>query len=162
MPNIIADLNDASMILVHGGAPPSANYGVALYPSGVVEFCGVMNVEAIGEQHGQVSIERVEALMNRAKSAGFFDLLDEYVGPVTDAGGVELSIAEHPGKLKSVFESGGHLVGMPAIVTDLVAEIDKIADENRWLGDTYNIPAFPECGKKFGFRAPLIVKPVYR
>ena len=162
IPSVVANLNSASVILVSGGAPPSANYGVALYPNGVVEFCGVMNVEAIGEQHGQVSTERVEELISRANSAGFFELLDEYIGPVTDAGGVELSIAEHTGKLKSVFQSGGALVGMPAIVTDLAAEVDKIADENRWLGSTYNIPAFPECGKKFGFRAPEIVEPIFR
>ena len=162
IPSVITNLNDASIILVYGGSPPSANYGVALYPNGLVEFCGVMGVKAVGEQHGQVSTERVEELINRAQSAGFFDLLDEYIGPVTAHGGFELSIAEHPGQLKSVSEIGGALVGMPAIVTDLAAAVDKIADENRWLGSNYNIPAFPECGKKFGFRPPLIVKPIFR
>jgi hypothetical protein len=162
-PNTFANLNDAGMVLVSGGGFPSATYAVALYPSGVVEFCGVMNVEAIGERHGLVSIERVEALMSRAKSSGFFNLSDEYIGPVLHAGTVELSIAERPGKLKSVFESAGDLIGMPGIVIDLTAEINKIADDNGWLGQsTYNVPDFPECGKKFGLRPPEIVKPIFR
>jgi len=163
MPNINGNLNDASMILVSGGGPPEATYAVALYPSGVVEFCGIANVESIGERHGLVSMELVEALMSRAKSAGFFNLLDEYIGPALHAGTIELSIAEHPGKLKAVFESGGDLIGMPAIVIDLTAEINEIADDNGWLGRSdYNVPDFPECGQKFGLRPPKIVKPMFR
>ena len=163
MPDITANLNDASMILVAGGGPPQATYGVALYPSGAVEFCGIAAVDAIGERHGLVSIERVQALLSRAQGAGFFNLPDEYIGPTLHAGTVELSIAERPGKLKSVFESAGDLIGMPGIVIDLTAEINKIADDNGWLGQsTYNVPDFPECGEKFGLRPPEIVKPIFR
>ncbi len=142
-----------------GGAPPSPNYGIALYSSGAVEFCGVTNVEALGSRQTQVPSERVEEIVRRAKSEGFFSFANEFISPVTDASSAELSIAESPGKLKSVFSIGGEMVGMPTVVSELVAEVVKIADENHWTGVTSAIPDFPECGPKFGFGPPIPMPP---
>lgn len=154
-------LENASIVLTRGGGEvQNPLYGISVYLSGEVEFCGVMNVNQIGERRAEISPERVRVLMDRAIAAGFFDLEAEYIAPILHVGGVELTLA-HAGKRKSVFEIGGARVSMPAIVTHLTNEIDDIANSNGWIGDPSTDPqgAFPPCAKKYGFMPPEPMPP---
>lgn len=154
-------LENASIVLTRGGGEvQSPLYGISVYFGGEVEFCGVMNVKQIGERRAGVSPQRVQALVDSAIAAGFFDLEDEYIASILHVGGVELTVA-HAGKRKSVFEIGGALVAIPAIVTQLTNEIDDIANSNGWIGEpsTYRQGTFPPCANKYGFTPPEPMPP---
>jgi ankyrin repeat protein len=79
-----------------------------------------------------VSKADVASLLQKFKSADFFSLKDEYRAAVTDNPTYILSIDTGNGR-KTVVDYVGKEAGMPAVVTTLQDDVDRVADTERWI-----------------------------
>jgi ankyrin repeat protein len=89
-------------------------------------------VVAPGRHEADVDPKDVDALVERFRSAGFFELKDEYRLPVSDAPTYTLEVDTGDG-VKRVTDYHGYEAGMPPAVGELEAAVDKVAGTARWV-----------------------------
>jgi ankyrin repeat protein len=99
-------------------------------------------------------------LVDAFRAADYYSLQDEYVWPATDLPTHETSI-QIDGKLKKVKDYAGEQVGMPRSVSKLEAEIDQLADTERWTKGNENT-AKSLSEEKWDFRAPQASETIAR
>ena len=107
-------------------------YKVEIKGDGSVTYTGERFVKITGEQHAQISREEVSALVAKFEKADFFSLKDEYTAPVTDLPTYTLSVS-FSGRNKTVTDYGGRMADMPAVVTELENEVDRVAGTDQWV-----------------------------
>lgn len=138
------------------GTCPS--YTVAVNTNRIV-FQGRGFVVAQGEHTDSVDAEAVRNLAKRFIAADFFSMDSSYTASVTDCPTYVLSIAID-GHTKKVVDYVGSWVGMPAVITQLEDEVDKLARTQRWIaGSEGLVQALQKEKFNFGtFDAQVMLK----
>jgi hypothetical protein len=108
------------------GTCPS--YSLAIYGNGTVQYQGLYFVAVKGNQTATISPEDVQMLLNRANEIGYFDLEDEYSGPVTDLPTYITSITVNDTTKRIV-----DYAGAPDSLRQFENMIDEIAGSHRWV-----------------------------
>ncbi|HEX9948472.1 MAG TPA: DUF6438 domain-containing protein, partial [Allosphingosinicella sp.] len=147
---------------------PCPDYSVTIHGSGAVVFTTLTpalegapeahrqfgpggGVLFPGEHRTRIDRQTLDALIERFRAAHFFGLEPEYAARVTDGPTYLLSF-KSGGRGWSVTDYVGGLVGMPPVVSELEAAVDKAAGTARWVsGDESSIAALKEEG--FDFRS---------
>jgi hypothetical protein len=140
------------------GTCPS--YRVEIHGDGTLLYEGQAYVAVTGSHRGSVPTETVAELVDAFRAADYYSLQDEYVWPATDLPTHETSI-QIDGKLKKVKDYAGEQVGMPRSVSKLEAEIDQLADTERWTKGNENT-AKSLSEEKWDFRAPQASETIAR
>lgn len=117
---------------------PCPVYTVTLKGTGEVSWEGRLYVAFAGPLTYQIPPGQVAALVEQFRAADFFSLQDEYEAEVTD-NPAQLVTIKVGGATKSVRDYVGQMAGMPAAVTALEMEIDRIADTQRWIAGSDQI-----------------------
>jgi|GEM_PF-718819 len=115
-------------------------YSVEIRGDGAVTYCGENFVREMGIRTRQISTTEVEGLINRFREADFYSLRDRYVsGPPDHSSYVtSIMIDQHE---KAVVNYLGQEDGLPAAVSALEDEIDRVAGTSEWIGtDATGIP----------------------
>jgi hypothetical protein len=112
------------------GACP--DYAVTVRGDGSVRYVGRNFVLERGERTGRADPADVARLRAMIRQAGFFALRDEYRARATDLPTSTVAV-EDEGRVKTVIDYGGDLVGMPAAVRQIQDEIDRVAGTARWI-----------------------------
>jgi ankyrin repeat protein len=150
-------LDSVRITLVRGpcyGTCPS--YSIELSGNGSASYTGTGFVLVSGHHAFEVPTESVQCLLTHFKEADFWSLADRYVAHVTDlpAYGLTLTIGGHS---KTVIDYLGSAVGMPAAVTALEEEIDRIAAD-RWVrGTSETLPSLQKEGFDFHSEAAATI-----
>jgi hypothetical protein len=111
-----------------GGCP---DYTVTVTnTSAVFEGHGV--VEPAGRQVGNVDPAAVRKLAEEFVAADFYSMDPEYDVKAFDEPAYTISI-EIDGRRKVLRDCAGALVGMPAVITELEDDVDKVAQTDRWI-----------------------------
>ena len=111
------------------GSCPS--YTVTIGTEGIT-FEGNYYVVATGKHWAGVDAKKVRQLAARFVSADFYSMEPKYVASVTDNPTYVLSI-DIDGRKKTVEDYVGEWEGMPAVISDLEAEVDSFAKTDRWV-----------------------------
>ena len=114
------------------GTCPS--YKVSVTTDGIV-FDGRGFVVAVGQHKSAVNAEEVRNLAAKFISSDFYSMDESYQASVTDNPTFVLAI-DIDGRGKQILDYVGAWEGMPAVVTELEDEIDKMAGTNRWVKGT--------------------------
>src|SRR5438445_1297015 len=140
------------------GTCPS--YRVEIHGDGTALYDGQAYVAVTGSHRGSVSKETVSELVDAFRNVDYYSLEDEYVWPATDLSTYETSI-EIDGKLKKVRDYAGEQVGMPLSVSKLEAEIDRLADTERWTkGNENTVKSLTD--EKWDFKSPQAAEMLVR
>ena len=107
-------------------------YSVTITGDGQVTYRGVNFVHATGEQHGTASREDVAHLVSMLEAAHFFDLQEAYRANITDLPTYRVTYQRGP-RTKIVADYAGGMVGMPHAVSEIEAEIDRVAHTDQWV-----------------------------
>lgn len=130
------DLKDwSSMVirLVRGGCLGTCpSYTVEIRGDGMVLYDGGGFVAVAGKHRCSISQEKVRELVKMFRDADYFSLQDQYAWDATDLPTYVTSI-EIDGKSKKVRDYAGALVGMPLVVSDLGAAIDRVSGSAKWV-----------------------------
>jgi hypothetical protein len=97
-----------------------------------VHFSGERFVALPGDHRASVAPDAVRALFERFRQADFFRLYDTYRADVTDLPAYVLML-RYDGHTKTVLDYVGDAVGMPAAVTGLEKDVDRVAGTQRWI-----------------------------
>lgn len=112
------------------GTCPS--YKVDLYGDGRAVYTGVGYVDVMGEHRYRVAPQDVARLVESIRSNDVWSLRSGYQGQVTDNPTYEVTI-DLGGEVHTITDYVGEDVGMPASVTALENQIDKVARTDHWL-----------------------------
>jgi hypothetical protein len=107
-------------------------YRVTINGDGEVVYVGERFVNVAGERRARISQAEVQALLRRFDDIRFNELRDEYRAHVTDMPTYTITL-ERNGERKRVVDYGGRHAGMPAAVTELENEIDRVANTAQWV-----------------------------
>lgn len=117
------------------------------------DFSSSAGVIVPGTYRTKITPEAVKALVDHFRDARFFNLKDEYRHGATDAPTYIVSIETGHGS-KQIVDYIGRRAGMPAAVTELQDEIDRVAGTARWIDGTPDvIPVLKAKG--FRFDSPI-------
>jgi hypothetical protein len=111
------------------GACPS--YMVTITTEGIT-YEGFSYVIARGKHRDSVDVDEVRTLAQKFVAADFYSMDERYSADVTDNPTYVLSITID-GQKKKVMDYVGSWVGMPAVVTDLEEDVDRLAGTLRWV-----------------------------
>lgn len=132
-------------------AYPNPAYTVTIRGDGTVRYDGTANVAVTGTHIGHISSSAVKALLGYLSALDFMNLRDSYISS-EDAPVNELSLS-FDGTIKTIIERVGRLVGMPAAITPIEAQIDRLAGIEKWTeGNDETIPALKAEGWDFRAR----------
>jgi len=112
-------------------------YRVEIHGDGTMIYEGQAYVAITGSHRGSIPKQTVAELVDAFRAADYYSLQDEYVWPATDLPTYETSI-EIDGRLKKVKDYAGEQIGMPLGASKLEAEIDRLADTERWTKGNEN------------------------
>ncbi len=107
------------------------DYSVTINGEGQVTYEGRAFVGVTGRQTAQADLAATALLFARADAAGFANLRDEYRANVSDLPAATVTYTR-AGQTERVLDYGGRMIGMPAVVTQLQEEIDRVAGTARW------------------------------
>jgi hypothetical protein len=107
------------------------SYQVEIHGDGTVLYEGGDFVADKGSRRGSMPKATVIELVNAFHDADYYSLQDEYVWSATDLPTYETSI-EIDGRFKKVMDYAGEKIGMPLTVSKLEADIDRLAETDRW------------------------------
>jgi Domain of unknown function (DUF6438) len=112
------------------GTCPS--YSVEIHGDGEIEFHGGRYVSIPGDHQARITPEAATQLLERFRSAEFFEFKDTYRALVTDnpTYRLELTIGA---KRKVITDYVGAWVGMPALVSELEDAVDDSATTDQWV-----------------------------
>jgi uncharacterized protein DUF6438 len=111
---------------------PCPVYAIELNGDGRAVFEGTEHTFVRGRREFRVSPQVVGELLERFRAADFWSLNSQYRSTITDQPTFHLSAAIG-GKTKSVEDYAGERVGMPAVVTELENEIDRVGGAKWWV-----------------------------
>ena len=124
-------------------------YTVTVTTGGIV-FEGHGNVVAAGKHAQSADGDEVRKLAKKFVAADFYSMDSSYRASVTDCPTYMLSVAID-GRTKKVVDYVGAWVGMPAVISDLEAEVDAFGRTERWIdGSDGLVQALRE--EKFNFQ----------
>jgi len=130
------------------GSCPS--YTVTVGTDGIT-FEGNSYVVATGKHRAGTDSAQVRRLAGRFVSADFYSMESKYVASVTDNPTYVLSI-DIDGRKKTVEDYVGEWEGMPAVITDLEAEVDSFAKTDRWIAGSEGLVTALQA-EKFNFQS---------
>ena len=107
-------------------------YRVEIHGNGKVVFIGHRFVAKMGTYETRISQRAVRRLFAKFRRADYFSLLDKYRAHATDLPTFTTSLT-FDGHEKTVVDYGGHMIGMPEVVSDLEIAIDDAAGTQRWI-----------------------------
>ena len=113
----------------YGSCP---NYTIELMGDGSASYEGRSFVLVAGRHSYDVPKADVECLLTHFRKASFWSLADKYSTDVPDGPTYTVSLTIG-GQTKTIVDYDGHRVGMPAIITALEEEIDRIGGFDRWV-----------------------------
>lgn len=126
-------------------------YSVEIAGDGTVTYEGGPYTVIQGRHQAKVPRAALERLVAQAEAADFFALQPVYEASVTDMPAYTLTLSID-GRQHLVWDYLGREVGMPAAVTALEDEIDRVAGTGRWVSGTEEtIPLLKAAG--FDFRS---------
>ncbi len=108
-------------------------YSVEIDGDGKVEYHGDEFVLAKGHRTQTISLAAVASLLDKFRAADFWSLRPQYVARMTDNSHYRVTLTIG-GQTKSVIDYVGREVGMPASVTELEDEIDRVAETAQRIG----------------------------
>src|SRR5579884_2657406 len=108
------------------------DYKLRISEDGTVEFNGRGFVAVSGQHRGRISRADFDKLVDSFRKADFYSLARSYHAIITDNPTYRVAISVD-GQAKSVTDYAGESIGMPAAVTDLENEIDRLADTAKWI-----------------------------
>lgn len=108
-------------------------YTVSLGLDGI-HFNGRFYVASIGDETAHIDPDRVRALAEKFIAADFYSMAKSYRAAWTDSPTYILTLTID-GRTKSIEDYEGPSVGMPAVITELEDEVDKMAQSERWIKD---------------------------
>lgn len=111
------------------------DYAVTVHSDGRVVYDGRNFVGVTGRQTDTAAPEDVARLFALIDRANLYALRSEYRAHVTDMPSATLTLTEGD-RSKSVLDYHGQAVGMPAIVTQIQEEVDRVARTARWTTRT--------------------------
>jgi len=117
-----------------------SNYSVVIHGNGKIEFNGKQYVAIPGEHQARIAPEAAARLLERFRTAAFFEFKDHYVASVTDNPTYCLELAIGT-KKKTIRDYVGPWVGMPILVGELEDAVDYAADTDRWVSAGPGTPA---------------------
>jgi len=112
------------------GTCPS--YRVEVRGDGLVTYTGRRHVDVEGEHVYKVPVVNVVRLIVSLHTKDIWSLRSEYVAPITDLSGVQLTI-QMGNQTHSLRDYIGRYAGMPRAVNDFEQEIDRVAQTRMWL-----------------------------
>ena len=95
-------------------------------------FDGRQNVAFTGKHVDRVDADEVRSLAKKFVAADFYSMDSSYDVLMTDQPLYVLSIVID-GQTKKVQDYRGARAGMPAVVTEMEEEVDKLARTERWI-----------------------------
>ena len=107
------------------------HYTVTVSTEGIV-FDGRQNVAFTGKHVDRVDADEVRSLAKKFVAADFYSMDSSYDVLMTDQPLYVLSIVID-GQTKKVQDYRGARAGMPAVVTEMEEEVDKLARTERWI-----------------------------
>ena len=133
------------------GSCPS--YTIELMGDGSASYEGRSFVLVAGHHSYDVPKDDVECLLTHFRKASFWSLADKYVADITDGPTYTISLTIG-GQTKTIVDYFGRAVGMPATITALEEEIDRIGGVDRWVKATDDtIPSLQKEGFDFHSQA---------
>lgn len=121
------------------------------------EFSRVPGVVLPGVHRSRIDRAALDALIARFREARFFNLRAEYTGGATDNPTYQLRFTSG-GRSWTVSDYIGRTAGMPAAVTALEDEVDRVAGTARWVvGSADSVAALGEEGFDFSSRRAMQV-----
>ena len=133
------------------GSCPS--YTIELMGDGSASYEGRSFVLVAGHHSFDVPKADVECLLTHFRKASFWSLADKYVADITDGPTYTVSLTIG-GQTKTIVDYIGGAVGMPATITALEEEIDRIGGVDRWVKATDDtIPSLQKEGFDFHSQA---------
>ena len=111
-------------------------YSLTIHGDGSVDYLGYRNVKISGHQTAAVSTGQVMKVLQSLDRARFMSLEDRAFGWCFDTGSVAVSVST-AGKTKQVVSDDwciGAKSGLQSKFVESAAEIDKIMDSARWVG----------------------------
>ncbi len=126
-----------SRSVCYGSCP---DYSLTLSTAGTVSFSGQRFVVAPGAHRAPIDPQAVRALAREFGEAHFFSLDDTYRAGITDSPTYRLSLSID-GQTKQLLDYVGQRVGMPAAVTALERQVDRVGASNRWVEGTNGLVA---------------------
>jgi ankyrin repeat protein len=130
------------------GSCPS--YTVTVGSEGI-GFEGNYYVVATGKHRAGTDAKEVRQFAARFVRADFYSMEPKYVASVTDCPTYVLSI-DIDGRKKSVEDYVGEWEGMPAVISDLEAEVDSFAKTERWIAGGEGLVTSLQA-EKFNFQS---------
>jgi len=126
-------------------------YSVELSGDGTVTYNGKQFVLVKGQHASRIAPAAVSALLDKVRAADFWSLQPRYAARITDNPEYSVTVTAG-GRTKSVTDYVGREAGMPANVTALEEEIDRVAGTKRWVtGNTETLPLLRD--EHFNFRS---------
>lgn len=110
-------------------------YRVTLRSDGAATFEGWNHVERVGVYGGVVTNAEFRTIADRFESARFWELEDSYLQPVMDLPVVRTTLLRADSSRKVVRDHGAvgvPTVEAPAVLLDLQAAIDRVAEGISW------------------------------
>ncbi|MGZ8998802.1 MAG: DUF6438 domain-containing protein [Allosphingosinicella sp.] len=118
-----------------------------------------LGVLVSGRHVSRIGKAELDGLVERFRSARFFGLKDRYEADITDGPYYSLTLRVG-GRSKTVVDYLGRHVGMPAVVTGLEEEVDRVAGTARWIrGDRGTVAVL--AAERFDFSSPAAAKMLF-
>ena len=108
-------------------------YAIEIHGDGTVAYEGQSNVGTTVRKKGKISQASLVKLVDAFRKADYFSLAAGYASGVTDMPTCVTSIG-FDGVSKSVLNYVGGNAGMPAVVSELEAAIDRLSGDYKWIG----------------------------
>ena len=119
------------------------------------EFNSDVGVLLPGTHRGRIDRAALDALIARFREARFFSLRPDYTASVTDNPTYRLRFSSG-GRTWTVTDYVGRTAGMPAVVTALEDEVDRVAGTARWVaGSADSVAALRDEGFDFTSRQAM-------
>ena len=129
----VNDLNTVQISLRRTICPGNCpSYTVEILGNGAVSFEGRDDVAMPGYQHGNISPEKIRALLDEFRKADFYSLRDNYEVDAPDKPYYTVTLTID-GETKKVVDHDGARAGMPPSVTSLENAIDHASGAERWV-----------------------------
>lgn len=132
---------DTVITLQRGGCElRCAVYKVVVFADGTVIYDGQYYVRKTGVVRDKVAVERIKALVEEFRAAGFFGLEDDYgrankdrCSSMRSDGPIAITTVVSGGKSKAVVHDHKCVGPVPAQLRQLEDSIDRLANTVRWI-----------------------------
>ncbi|MBI1186067.1 MAG: hypothetical protein GC206_01775 [Alphaproteobacteria bacterium] len=150
---VFPEIDDVSTVTMTMRRTPCLGYcpeyQITILGDGSATYIGADYTLIPGQVDVKIESQKVQALIAMFRRADFFSLMDEYRSGVTDGSATELTF-QVGDETKVVLDYLGQNVGMPLVVEDIEAAMDRAVEATRWTrGDEQTIAFLSERGFDF-------------